>query len=231
MGGFDYWNFICKLKNYYYGNTNSGEKIKKEVNGRIEWFNNYFNLFQNPMYLQDINEPLPNLKRGNIILVELGFNIGMEFGGQHYCIVLKDSSITNNRVLVLPITSQKPKDYELHKNTYYIEFKQINGLNRKKDKTTGYGHKRWVSITNIRAVSKSRIIYPIERGIPNMTNGQMREISNRIISQIAMRKDLISLPKAYNKLQNKYLELQKEYESLKNDYENMQKILEQNVSE
>ena len=216
MVAFNYWNLICKLRNYFHGNKQVGKIKEKEVAGRIEWFNNYFNIFQNPKYFQDVKHPLPNLIRGNIILAELGFNIGMEFGGRHYCIVLKNSSINNQRVLVLPITTQKPSDYEKFKDTIYVEFDGINGLNAVKDKDNPNGHKRWVNILNIRTISKNRIIYPIERGIPNMTKGQMREISLRIISQIAMRIDLIKLDKEYKKLKMQYDQLLKDYTNLQN---------------
>ncbi len=216
MTDYNYWNLICKLKNYYHGNKNAGEIKAKEVAGRIEWFNNYFNIFQYSKYFQDDKHPLPNLIKGNIILAELGFNIGMEFGGRHYCIVLKNSSINNQRVLILPITTQKPSDYEKFKDTLYLEFNKIKGLNAQKDIDNPNEHKRWVNILNIRAISKNRIVYPIERGIPNMTKGQMREISLRIISQIAMRNDLISLDKEYKKLQKQYNKLLKDYTNLQN---------------
>lgn len=216
MTDYNYWNLICKLKNYYHGNRKVGEAKAKEVAGRIEWFNNYFNIFQNSKYFQDDKYPLPDLIKGNIILAELGFNIGMEFGGRHYCIVLKNSSINNQRVLVLPITTQKPSDYEKFKDTIYLEFDKIKGLNAKKDIGNPNGHKRWVNILNIRTISKNRIVYPIERGIPNMTKGQMRDISLRIISQIAMRSDLIKVDKEYKKLEKQYNQLLKDYISLQN---------------
>lgn len=216
MSDYSYWNLICKLKNYYNGNRVVGEEKAKEVSGRIDWFTNYFNLFQNPNIFKDSRQPLPDLIRGNIILVELGFNIGMEFGGRHYCIVLKNSSIKSKRVLVLPITTQKPSDYESFKNTIYMEFDRIKGLNAKKDIGNPNGHKRWVNILNIRSISKNRIIYPVERGIPNMTKGQMRDISLRIISQIAMRSDLIRIDKEYKKLEKQYNQLVLDYKNLQN---------------
>lgn len=73
-----------------------------------------------------------------------------------------------------------------------------------------------MNILNIRTISKNRIVYPIERGIPNMTKGQMRDISLRIISQIAMRSDLIKVDKEYKKLEKQYNQLLKDYISLQN---------------
>lgn len=46
--------------------------------------------------------------RGDIIKVNLGFNIGSELGGLHYCIVLNKKDNPNNGVLnIIPLTSKK----------------------------------------------------------------------------------------------------------------------------
>ncbi len=46
--------------------------------------------------------------RGDVIKVNLGFNIGNELGGLHYCIVLNKYDNTKNGTLnVIPLTSRK----------------------------------------------------------------------------------------------------------------------------
>ena len=52
--------------------------------------------------------------RGDIIKVNLGFNIGNELGGLHYCVVLGKYDNTRNGTLnVIPLTSKKPnKKYD-----------------------------------------------------------------------------------------------------------------------
>lgn len=51
-------------------------------------------------------------KRGSIIKVNLGFNIGHELGGLHYCIVLdKFDNPKNGTLNVIPLTSKKNKKY------------------------------------------------------------------------------------------------------------------------
>ncbi len=46
--------------------------------------------------------------RGDIIKVNLGFNIGNELGGLHYCVVLtKYDNIRNGTLNVIPLTSKK----------------------------------------------------------------------------------------------------------------------------
>lgn len=49
------------------------------------------------------------LKRGSVIKAHLGFRIGSEEGGLHYCVVLCDSGVRQRVVQVVPLTSQKPK--------------------------------------------------------------------------------------------------------------------------
>jgi hypothetical protein len=189
------------------------DEVLKEFKNRLEWFNNYVNMTENCDYFH--NETIPELKRGNIVLAELGFNVGLEFGGRHYCIVLRDCSISNQRVLILPITTQKPSDYEKYKETYYIQFDSIKGMDRARDSSCPDGSKRWCNILNTRSISKSRIVYPIDRGIISLDKNQVRMITHRLISQIALRRDLLDLEKRHKKLQYEYNKLEQENIELK----------------
>lgn len=72
------------------------------------WLKQYYELFMN----EDTFQPsyLPAYKRGQIVLLNLGFRIGHELGGPHYGIVLD----INNRkksglVTVVPFISKKKK--------------------------------------------------------------------------------------------------------------------------
>lgn len=58
---------------------------------------------------------LPIYKKGSIVQVNLGFNIGKEYGGLHYAIVLNSKDTKHNPVLtVLPLSSIK-EDSKLDK--------------------------------------------------------------------------------------------------------------------
>lgn len=47
-------------------------------------------------------------KRGSIIKANLGFNVGNEEGGLHYCIVLdKTNALSSGTLTVIPLTSIK----------------------------------------------------------------------------------------------------------------------------
>ncbi len=56
-------------------------------------------------------------KRGNIVKVHFGFNIGAEYGGLHYAIVLDNHNAHNSPVVtVIPLTSSKAGK-EIHSNS------------------------------------------------------------------------------------------------------------------
>ena len=48
------------------------------------------------------------LKRGNVVWIDFGFNIGNEFGGMHPAVILKNF---DKDLFVVPISSKKPTEY------------------------------------------------------------------------------------------------------------------------
>ena len=74
------------------------------------WINDYAN-YHDEEKTFDISK-LITFKRGNIIKVNLGFNIGHELGGLHYCVVLdKYDNPKNGTLNIIPLTSKKDKKY------------------------------------------------------------------------------------------------------------------------
>ena len=59
------------------------------------------------------SKSLKNFKRGDIVKVNLGFNIGNEFGGLHYCVVINNNdNINSGHLNVIPLSSAKEdKEY------------------------------------------------------------------------------------------------------------------------
>lgn len=54
---------------------------------------------------------LKSYKRGDIIKVNFGFNVGSEYGGLHYAIVINNSNPHNSSVItVVPLTSIKSEE-------------------------------------------------------------------------------------------------------------------------
>jgi mRNA-degrading endonuclease toxin of MazEF toxin-antitoxin module len=88
------------------------------------------------------------LRRGNVVWVDFGFNIDVEFGGKHPALILKN---TGKSLIVVPLSSQTPsniKDYHVKINRVY-GFKNIT---------------RWVNILRIQPISLHRIDFHSNTG-------------------------------------------------------------------
>lgn len=85
--------------------TDSDTDIKK-VNIISYWLKDYINYIKEENDFKPIN--LKTYERGDIIKVNLGFNIGSELGGLHYCVVIDKKNNRNSPVVtVVPLSSQK----------------------------------------------------------------------------------------------------------------------------
>ena len=77
------------------------------------WLNDYKNYLHREEFFTP--KKLVKYKRGSIIKANLGFNLGNEQGGLHYCIVLNKNDTINIPTLnVIPLTSMKDPEKKLH---------------------------------------------------------------------------------------------------------------------
>lgn len=103
-------------------------------------------------------------KRGNVVWIDFGFNIGNEFGGMHPAVILKNFE---NDLFVLPIFSKKPFEYKkLEKDLENETISKEEYEDRKKaiteivelSKVNGFKNiLRWVRITRMKQISMLRI--------------------------------------------------------------------------
>lgn len=117
-------NQLDSLLTYHIENNNL-----KKANLLSYWFEDFakYNLAEanfNPKFLK-------KYKRGSIIKANLGFNIGNEEGGLHYCIVLdKNNALSSGTLTVIPLTSIK-ENKKYNKSTLnlgdeiYLNLKKI----------------------------------------------------------------------------------------------------------
>lgn len=120
-------------------------KIKK-FDKLDEWLNKEATIFVNETQMSKKN--YPNFKRGEIIKVDFGVNIGTELSHTHFAIVLNnDDTNKNDNITVLPISS---------KNGYKrIELDKI--LKEAIPKTKKYNLYCYGIITQIKTISKQRV--------------------------------------------------------------------------
>ena len=170
----------------------SYERLDKELKGIIA--NNYIlnndnqYIFNNSGIAFSDVKLITNkiiLKRSNVVWIDFGFNIGNEFGGMHPAIILKGFE---KELLVLPVSSKKPKEYKKIEQEYKEnKITKEELINREKEVTTIvqldkiYRFKkmiRWTDITRVRKVSILRVNFS---GTVGKVEGRyMNEISTKI---------------------------------------------------
>ena len=150
-------NYALKKNNYIFNNTNISKEDTMLLTKKVL------------------------LKRGNVVWIDFGFNIGNEFGGMHPAIILKNF---DNEIFVLPISSKKPKEYKRLEQDYHnkkitleecikkkgqiTEIVQIDNIYRFKDMI------RWANITRMKKVSILRLNF----------NGTIGKVDGKYLSTI-----------------------------------------------
>lgn len=137
----------------------------------IDWLDTQSKYLQweetfNPSYLRAY-------RRSEIVLVHFGFNVGSEYGGMHYAVVVRNSSKSNPNVNVVPLSSLEEGETEetIHKDRVFVGV--ISGLN----------NKNAVAIPDqMRPISKIRVFKPRKRAdsVFKLTSDQMDLIDDKI---------------------------------------------------
>lgn len=114
----------------YFINDPSGKYLKK-ANLISYWIKDYVKMIN----FEESFNPAKNIayKRGNIVKLNFGFNIGAEYGGLHYGIVLDNHNAHNSPVVtVIPLTSKKDAK-DLHQNSVDLGNELYKSLKLKYD--------------------------------------------------------------------------------------------------
>lgn len=111
-------------------NDPTGQRLKK-ANLLSYWFKDYVRMVD----FEETFDPKRNIayKRGDIVKLNFGFNIGSEYGGLHYAIVINNKNPHNSSVVtVIPLTSQKG-DAHVHHNDVELGNELYRSLKLKYD--------------------------------------------------------------------------------------------------
>ncbi|HCC5630830.1 TPA: type II toxin-antitoxin system PemK/MazF family toxin [Staphylococcus aureus] len=101
-------NRINKVVSIYKQLYNTDNKKFKFLPNWLETTSYWFNMEHN----NNINKKYKKFSRGSIIYLDFGINIGHEFSGRHFGIVLnKNDSPYNSLVTVVPLSSKNKKHY------------------------------------------------------------------------------------------------------------------------
>ena len=103
-------NLSDKFTEFEKSKLNESETLLYEINNKPKLFKRY--------------------SRGQIVKVKFGVNIGSEFSGEHYAIVIsKKDTMMNPVIHVIPITSKK-HNYNVKINNILYNEEKINKLNK-----------------------------------------------------------------------------------------------------
>ncbi len=124
---------IKKIEGYLDSLINSEDKnFRGKASKLCCWLNDYMRFLE---YEPRFNPSrLRRYKRGEIIKAHLGYNIGSEEGGLHYCLVIdKNNSIYSPVITIVPLTSVKPnKDLKkLRKGEVFLGNELFTNLSSK----------------------------------------------------------------------------------------------------
>ena len=157
------------LPNYIitqYTFNKSNKAIKNIIKKKYSFIENKYTFYYPKISVDDVKLLMRYVlfKRGNVIWIDFGFNIGNEFGGVPPAVILKNF---DNDLFVVPISSKKPPEYikieqdlkdkkitkyECQKRkeaiTEIIELSKINGFRNML---------RWARITRMKKISMLRV--------------------------------------------------------------------------
>lgn len=165
------YNNILKytLKNYKideFSYNKASNELKKVIDNNYITKKNY-RIFNNMNISKEEIRLLAKkilFRRGNVVWVDFGFNIGNEFGGMHPAIILKNFE---NDLFVLPVSSKKPIEYTKIENDFFENKISEDECKKRKDRVNEIvqldsiiGFKeitRWANITRMKKVSLLRV--------------------------------------------------------------------------
>ena len=97
-------------------------------------------------------------KRGDVIKVNLGFNVGSEEGGLHYAVVIdKNNKISSPTITIVPLSSIKDGE-TIHENNVNLGTDLYTSLDNKIKKFTNETFKQFQSAEDIRNASDEEFL-------------------------------------------------------------------------
>lgn len=137
----------CTLEQLYSKTDLEDIDDRKRTSNYYSWLNKKTTIIINEKnYVCD--EKSNYIKRGSVVWIEFGFNIGNEFGGRHPAIVLRK---TGNSIFVIPLSSKEPEE----KKPYHVKIDKVYNFKNMV---------RWVNILKIQNVSLQRVDFDASIG-------------------------------------------------------------------
>ena len=132
----------CKQLNMLVNTTDmNDDDDRKRTNNYCEWIatKTDFAIHEKSVNFKD--EKYKRIRRGSVVWVEFGFNVGAEFGGRHPAVVLRKTECS---IFVVPVSSKEPTNAK----PWHVKIEKIYGF---KDIV------RWTNVLTLMNVSLQRV--------------------------------------------------------------------------
>lgn len=152
----------CQIQKFIEKTNMDDNDDRKRTKNYYDWINKKTQIISEEKHFNPNDEKYNNIKRGSVIWVEFGFNVGAEFGGKHPAIVLRR---TGSSIFVLPLSSQRPNKIK----PYHVKVEKV------------YGFKnliRWTNVLKLKNISLQRV--DIDASIGNVKGDVLNEINEAI---------------------------------------------------
>jgi len=116
---------------------------------------------------------LKKYKRGEVVFAHFGFNVGAEYGGLHYAVIVKKDKKSNPILNVVPLSSLKDGQTETSLHFDEVFLGCIEGLNEKE---------AFAIPNQMRPVSKLRVYRPrfANESLVTLTDEQLDSIDAKV---------------------------------------------------
>lgn len=144
-------------------NVKDADDKKRSLN-YLNWLNVKTNIIQQERTVTIPPQIDASIKRGSVVWVEFGFNIGKEFGGRHPALILRR---TEDSVFVIPLSSKTPKTIK----DYHIKIDKVYNFTN---------IERWCNVLKIQNISILRI--DTNATIGNVKGAVLDNISKALVT-------------------------------------------------
>ncbi|MBR5598229.1 MAG: type II toxin-antitoxin system PemK/MazF family toxin [Lachnospiraceae bacterium] len=149
-------NLDAQIDKLYSSTNKESDDERKRTNNYLQWISTKTQyVMDEPSFVCDKED---KLKRGAVVWIEFGFNVGDEFGGRHPAVILRK---TPTSVFVVPLSSQEPSV----KKDYHVKVEKVYGFKNMV---------RWTNVLTLQNVSIQRID----------TNASIGNVKGKVLNDI-----------------------------------------------
>lgn len=164
----DYKDLEKQIREFIDKRSESEQEIKYTASIFLKWLKRKTEIVDNEGNFLMPEDEEKELKRGTVVWIDFGFNIGDEFGGKHPAVIMR---VSGAKVFVVPLSSQKPKN----NGKQYV----------KVDRVFEFPYKtRWVNVLNLVGLSVQRIDFDSKFG---RVSGRILDKISNAISEVGIK--------------------------------------------